>query len=67
MSIFRFAIFGTIITAFVMSMGIYFLGMSGLIYRLSLIESIAYGSLLAAIDPVITLAIFQALKVNPQL
>jgi hypothetical protein len=35
-----------------MSLGIYFLGMAGMIYRLTLIESIVYGSLLAAIDPV---------------
>lgn len=34
---------------------------------MTIVESIIYGSLLAAIDPVITLAIFQALRVNPQL
>jgi sodium/hydrogen exchanger 8 len=32
-----------------------------------MIESFVYGSLLSAIDPVITLAIFRALKVNPKL
>ena len=65
--ILSFAIFGTVITSLIMSLGIYSLGMAGWIYRLDLVESVVYGSLLAAIDPVITLAIFQALKVNPQL
>ena len=40
---------------------------SGLIYRLSALESFAFGSLLSAVDPVVTLAIFQALKVDLQL
>ncbi|KAI6182152.1 Sodium/hydrogen exchanger [Aphelenchoides bicaudatus] len=65
--IFTFAIFGTLITAAVISLGIYLLGAVGLIYQLSLVESIVFGSILSAIDPVITLAIFQALKVDPQL
>lgn len=34
---------------------------------MTITESFVYGSLLSAIDPVITLAIFQTLKVNPQL
>jgi sodium/hydrogen exchanger 8 len=38
-----------------------------MIYRLTLVESAVFGSILAAIDPVITIAIFQALNVNPQL
>lgn len=34
-------------------------------YRLTLIESFAFGSLISAVDPVATLAIFQALDVDP--
>ncbi|KAI6174827.1 Sodium/hydrogen exchanger [Aphelenchoides bicaudatus] len=65
--IFTFAIFGTLITAAIISLGIYFLGANGTIYQLTLIECVVFGSILSAIDPVITLAIFQALKVNPRL
>ena len=36
-------------------------------YKLSLIESFAFGSLISAVDPVATLAIFQALDVDPVL
>lgn len=36
-------------------------------YRLSFIESFAFGSLISAVDPVATLAIFQALDVDPVL
>ncbi|KAI6222054.1 Sodium/hydrogen exchanger [Aphelenchoides besseyi] len=65
--ILTFAIIGTAVTALIMSSGIYFFGRLGLIYRLSAIECFAFGSILSAVDPVITLAIFQALKVEPQL
>jgi len=34
------------------------------IYRLSLVESFAFGSLISAVDPVATLAIFQAIDVD---
>lgn len=43
---------------------LYILGLAGLIYPLSAIESFAFGSMISAVDPVITLAIFQALKVS---
>ena len=36
-------------------------------YKLSLVESFAFGSLISAVDPVATLAIFQALDVDPVL
>lgn len=36
-------------------------------YRLTLIESFAFGSLISAVDPVATLAIFHALDVEPVL
>ena len=34
------------------------------VYRLSLVESFAFGSLISAVDPVATLAIFQAIDVD---
>ena len=37
------------------------------VYRLSLVESFAFGSLISAVDPVATLAIFSALDVDPVL
>ena len=36
-------------------------------YPLSLVESFAFGSLISAVDPVATLAIFQALDIDPVL
>jgi NhaP-type Na+/H+ or K+/H+ antiporter len=37
------------------------------VYPLSFVESFAFGSLISAVDPVATLAIFQALDVEPVL
>jgi len=34
------------------------------VYRLNLVESFAFGSLISAVDPVATLAIFQAIDVD---
>lgn len=34
------------------------------VYRLTLVESFAFGSLISAVDPVATLAIFQAIDVD---
>ena len=36
-------------------------------YRFNLVESFAFGSLISAVDPVATLAIFKALDVEPVL
>lgn len=36
-------------------------------YRLGFVESFAFGSLISAVDPIATLAIFQALDVEPVL
>ncbi|KAI1701026.1 sodium/hydrogen exchanger family domain-containing protein [Ditylenchus destructor] len=62
-----FSIVGTAVSAFVMGFSLYILGQMGLIYQLNAIESFAFGSMISAVDPVITLAIFQALKVDVQL
>ena len=62
-----FAIFGTIISAMVCGLGFYYLGELGWVYKLSFLNSIVFGALLASTDPVATLAIFQALKVDATL
>ena len=36
-----------------------------LVYKLTLVESFAFGSLISAVDPVATLAIFHAIDVDP--
>ncbi|XP_012283494.1 sodium/hydrogen exchanger 8 [Orussus abietinus] len=66
-SIMVFAIFGTMISAFVIGAGIYLLGLAKVAYKLSFVESFAFGSLISAVDPVATVAIFHALDVDPVL
>lgn len=66
-SILVFAIFGTVISAFVTGAGIYLLGLAKVAYKLSFIESFAFGSLISAVDPVATVAIFHALNIDPVL
>ncbi|TKR94730.1 hypothetical protein L596_008984 [Steinernema carpocapsae] len=65
--ILTFAIIGTAISAFVIGCSLYVLGQMHFVYALSPFESFAFGSMISAVDPVATLAIFQALKVDPQL
>ncbi|KAI4489548.1 hypothetical protein M0802_010985 [Mischocyttarus mexicanus] len=64
-SILVFAIVGTMISAFVIGAGIYLLGLAQVAYKLSFVESFAFGSLISAVDPVATVAIFHALEVDP--
>uniref|UniRef100_A0A146KTU6 Sodium/hydrogen exchanger n=2 Tax=Lygus hesperus TaxID=30085 RepID=A0A146KTU6_LYGHE len=66
-SILVFAIAGTAISALVIGGGIYFLGLADVAYKLSFMESFAFGSLISAVDPVATVAIFHALDVDPVL
>ncbi|XP_067928319.1 sodium/hydrogen exchanger 8-like [Watersipora subatra] len=63
-TILLFAILGTVLSACVIGSGIYLLGVADVAYRLTLLESFAFGSLISAVDPVATLAIFQALDVD---
>lgn len=67
-SIILFAFIGTAISTVVVATGIYMLGFTG-IFRVELgfIDCFLFGSLISAVDPVATLAIFNALKVNPTL
>ncbi|XP_052396841.1 sodium/hydrogen exchanger 8 isoform X2 [Carassius gibelio] len=66
-SITLFAVFGTAISAFIVGGGIYFLGQADVIYKMSMTDSFAFGSLISAVDPVATIAIFNALNVDPVL
>lgn len=66
-SIVVFAVFGTAVSAIVIGGGIYLLGKGGVAFQLDLRESFAFGSLISAVDPVATLAIFHALDVDPTL
>lgn len=66
-SILVFAIFGTTISAVVIGAGLYILGLAELSYELSFVESFAFGSLISAVDPVATVAIFHALDIDPVL
>ncbi|MEJ1279118.1 solute carrier family 9 (sodium/hydrogen exchanger) member 8 [Cricetulus griseus] len=66
-SITLFAVFGTTISAFVVGGGIYFLGQADVISKLNMTDSFAFGSLISAVDPVATIAIFNALHVDPVL
>ncbi|XP_049976128.1 sodium/hydrogen exchanger 8 [Alexandromys fortis] len=66
-SITLFAVFGTAISAFVVGGGIYFLGQADVIFKLNMTDSFAFGSLISAVDPVATIAIFNALHVDPVL
>ena len=66
-SIMVFAILGTAISALMVGGGIYLLGLADVVYKLDFIQSFAFGSLISAVDPVATLAIFQALDVEPVL
>lgn len=64
-SILIFAIVGTTISALVVGGGVYLLGMADVAYKLNFTESFAFGSLISAVDPVATLAIFNALDIDP--
>ncbi|KAI3385838.1 hypothetical protein SNEBB_000594 [Seison nebaliae] len=66
-SICIFAIFGTMMSAMTIGVGLYFLGKAAVIYSLGWKASFAFGSLISAVDPVATLAIFKALDVDPLL
>ena len=66
-SILTFAIPGTIISALVFGAGIFVVGLTGASYSFGLWEAMTFGSLLSAVDPVATIAVFSALKVNKTL
>ena len=50
-----------------MGSGVYLFGKIDLTYSLNARDSFAFGSLVSAVDPVATLAIFNALEIDPVL
>ncbi|KAI1318692.1 monovalent cation:H+ antiporter, CPA1 (nhx1) [Mortierella claussenii] len=67
-SILTFAFVGTFISALVVGVLVYFLSLTGLeSLQLSFLDSMIFGSVLSATDPVTILAIFNQLKVDPKL
>lgn len=66
-SIVMFAVVGTVISSVIIGGGIYLLGVAKIAHALTLQESLAFGSLISAVDPVATLAIFAALDADPLL
>lgn len=66
-SIMVFAVIGTTISAMFVGGGMYLMGVAGIAYNLTLLDSFAFGSLVSAVDPVATIAIFNALNVDPVL
>ena len=66
-SIMVFAVIGTIISTVIVGTGIYAIASTSEDYELNIQESMAYGSLISAVDPVATIAIFSAMKVDPTL
>eukprot|EP00172_Hildenbrandia_rubra_P001259 Plantae.Rhodophyta-Hildenbrandia_rubra.ctg18020.p1 GENE.Plantae.Rhodophyta-Hildenbrandia_rubra.ctg18020~~Plantae.Rhodophyta-Hildenbrandia_rubra.ctg18020.p1 ORF type:complete len:648 (-),score=93.42 Plantae.Rhodophyta-Hildenbrandia_rubra.ctg18020:539-2482(-) len=66
-SILTFAIPGTIISALVFGAGIFVVGLTGASYSFGFWEAMTFGALLSAVDPVATIAVFSALKVNKPL
>ncbi|KYQ93658.1 Na-H exchanger [Tieghemostelium lacteum] len=61
------AVLGTVITFLVVGGGMYLVGLAGWSYVLSAKDSFAFGAIISSTDPVCTLAIFQALNVDPTL
>ena len=62
-----YAVFGTIISSFVVGVGIYLIALGASNYTLTVMEAAAYGSLISAVDPVATIAIFSAMNIDPTL
>lgn len=55
---------GTLISALIIGFGLYGVKQGGLLYaNIQLSECLAFGSLISAVDPVSTLAVFAELKV----
>lgn len=62
--ILTFAILGTTISAMIIGAGLYILGAIGVIFEFTFFECFAFAAMISAVDPVATLAIFQAVKVE---
>lgn len=61
------AFVGTAFSTLLVGLGLWGLGKAGLSHDISLLETICFGSLISATDPVSTLAVFTELRVDPTL
>ena len=66
-SILLFANIGTVISTVLFGYGIFYLGQVNLLVPLSFMESLCFGALVSATDPVSTLSVFADLNVDPSL
>jgi len=66
-AIITFAIVGTFIASIVTGVLVYLSGLIHLVYRMPLIESMMFGALVSATDPVTVLSIFQELGTDVDL
>jgi len=66
-SICTYAVFGTAISAITIGSGLFVLGIADVVYPFTLRESLSFGALISAVDPVATLAIFSSIDVHPTL
>ena len=66
-SICTYAVFGTAVSAITIGCGLFVLGIADVVYPFTLRESLGFGALISAVDPVATLAIFQSIDVHPTL
>lgn len=64
--ILSFALIGTFLNNVIISLALYGVGMIGGVTSLSLIDSFVFGSIMADVDPVAILAIFQHLHINDE-
>jgi NhaP-type Na+/H+ or K+/H+ antiporter len=61
------AFLGTAFSTLLVGLGLWGLGQAGWTHDISLMETICFGSLISATDPVSTLAVFTELRVDPTL
>ena len=62
-----FAVFGTVLTAFIFGISIYLLCKVFFVYQFSIIEALLFGALISATDPVATISINKMLQLNKNL
>lgn len=66
-AILTYALLGTTVSAIFVGFSMYGLGLVGLAHPLKLIESLSFGSLISATDPVSTLALFSSMNADQDL
>ncbi|GJQ11243.1 hypothetical protein GpartN1_g3034.t1 [Galdieria partita] len=66
-SIFVFAVIGTFVSAVVFGILLWLMGIIHASFTLTFWEALSFGALISAVDPVATIAVFNALRVNKTL